>query len=153
MSTTKRHRRRFLMDQEKIGKFIAECRKEKGMTQNELAGKLGVTDKAVSKWENGRCMPDISLLRTLTEELGITINELLSGERITEDKYMERSDENMFELIRKVMEMENRTQKILLCLFAASMIISAVLFNFGSLWGEIGVVVTMVLGLFLIKSL
>jgi len=141
------------MDQEKIGKFIAECRKEKGMTQNELAGKLGVTDKAVSKWENGRCMPDISLLRTLTEELGITINELLSGERITEDKYMERSDENMFELIRKVMEMENRTQKILLCLFAASMIISAVLFNFGSLWGEIGVVVTMVLGLFLIKSL
>ena len=141
------------MDQEKIGKFIAECRKEKGMTQEQLAEKLGVTDKAISKWENGRCMPDISSLQPLTEELSITINELLSGERITQDKYIERSDENMFELLRKVIEMENRTQKILLCLFIASMIISAVLFNFGSLWGEIGIVITMVLGIILIKSL
>ncbi len=141
------------MDQEKIGKFIAACRKEKGMTQNELAEILDVTDKAVSKWENGRCMPDISSLQTLTETLGITINELLSGERITEDKHLERADENIVQLLRKVIEMENRTQKILLCLFIASMIISAVLFNFGSWWGEIGMLITMVLGIILIRIL
>lgn len=141
------------MDQEKIGKFIAACRKEKGMTQNELAEKLGVTDKAVSKWENGRCMPDISSLRTLTDELGITINELLSGERIAEDKYIEMSDENLFELIKRVIEMENRTQKTLLCLLAASMIISAVLFNFGSPWGILGIDISLLLGYFLIRSL
>jgi len=141
------------MDQEKIGKFIAKCRKEKGMTQNELAEKLGVTDKAVSKWENSRCMPDISSLQTLTEELGITINELLSSERITEDKYIERSDENMFELIKKVIEMENRTQKTLLGLLVVSMIISAILFNFESPWGAIGIDITLVLGYIIVRSL
>ena len=74
------------MNQEKIGKFIAECRKKKKMTQQELADKLGITDKAISKWENGRCMPDISILEPLTEELGITINELIKGERIQKEK-------------------------------------------------------------------
>lgn len=69
------------MNQEKIGKFITECRKEKKLTQNELAYKLGITDKAISKWENGRCMPDISLLKELCSILDVTINELLSGER------------------------------------------------------------------------
>lgn len=141
------------MDQEKIGKFIAECRKEKGLTQNQLAEKLGVTDKAVSKWENGRCMPDISSLQPLTQELGITINELLCGEKITEDKYMERSDENMFELIKKVFEMENRTQKILFCLLVVFMIVSAVLFNLESPWGVVGIVITLVLASFFIRSL
>lgn len=71
------------MNQEKIGKFITECRKQKNLTQNELADKLGITDKAISKWENGRCMPDISLLEELCSILGVTINELLSGERNT----------------------------------------------------------------------
>lgn len=69
------------MNQEKIGKFITECRKDKNLTQNELANKLGITDKAISKWENGRCMPDISLLKELCLTLGVSINELLSGER------------------------------------------------------------------------
>lgn len=69
------------MNQEKIGKFITECRKEKKLTQTELANKLGITDKAISKWENGRCMPDIAILRELCSILGISINELLSGER------------------------------------------------------------------------
>ena len=73
------------MNQEKIGKFITECRKQKNLTQNELADKLGITDKAISKWENGRCMPDISLLEELCSILGVTINELLSGERNTKN--------------------------------------------------------------------
>lgn len=70
------------MDQIKIGKFIVKCRTEKKLTQEDLARKLGITDKAISKWENGRCMPDISLLKELSEILGITTNELLSGERL-----------------------------------------------------------------------
>lgn len=66
------------MNQEKIGNFILELRKEKNMTQQELADKIGVTDKAISKWENGRGMPDLSLMKPLCKELGITINELIS---------------------------------------------------------------------------
>ncbi len=69
------------MKQEKIGKFITECRKEKKLTQNELANKLGITDKAVSKWENGRCMPDYSIINDLCSILGISINELLNGQK------------------------------------------------------------------------
>ena len=71
------------MDQKKIGKFILELRKENNMTQQDLANKIGVTDRAISKWENGRGMPDLSLMKPLCKELGITINELISGERIT----------------------------------------------------------------------
>ena len=75
------------MNQEKIGKFISECRKKKKMTQEQLATKLGVTDKSVGNWENGRNMPDLSLFKPLCDELGITINELLSGEKISKEKY------------------------------------------------------------------
>ena len=64
------------MDQEKIGKFIASCRKDAGLTQAVLAEKLGITDRAVSKWENGKSMPDASLMLDLCQELGITVNEL-----------------------------------------------------------------------------
>ena len=64
------------MDQKKIGKFILELRKENNMTQQDLANKIGVTDRAISKWENGRGMPDLSLMKPLCIELGITINEL-----------------------------------------------------------------------------
>ena len=74
------------MDQIKIGKFIAECRKNKNMTQAQLAEKVGVTDRAVSKWENGRSMPDSSIMLELCGELGITVNELLCGERIVIDR-------------------------------------------------------------------
>lgn len=69
------------MNQEKIGKFIAECRQEKKITQEELANKIGVTDKAISKWENGRCLPDISLFKPLCNALDISVNELLNGEK------------------------------------------------------------------------
>lgn len=73
------------MDAKKIGRFIAVCRMEKGLTQAALAAELGVTDKAVSRWETGRGMPDISILPALSDALGITISELLAGERIEKE--------------------------------------------------------------------
>ena len=81
------------MNQEKIGKFIADCRKEKNLTQQELADKLGVTDKAISKWENGRCLMDISLLKPLSEILEVSIVELINGEKIEVDNVYIKSDE------------------------------------------------------------
>lgn len=87
------------MDQEKIGKFILKLRKEKNMTQQELADKIGVTDRAISKWENGRGMPDLSLMKPLCDELNITINELLSGEKLDKKEYKEKSEENIINTI------------------------------------------------------
>ena len=84
------------MDQEKIGRLIAECRKEKKMTQVELADKLRVTDKSVSKWENGKCLPDVSLYKDLCNILGITLNEFFVGEKIKEEKFKEQADMNLF---------------------------------------------------------
>lgn len=87
------------MDQKKIGQFIALLRKEKKLTQLELADKLGISDRAISKWENGRGMPDISLIKPLCEELDISINELLSGERIAVEEYQERLEDNILTTI------------------------------------------------------
>ena len=82
------------MDQNKIGAFISQLRKDKDMTQKDLAEKLGVTDRAISKWENGRGMPEVSLMKPLCEVLDISINELLSGERIEQKDYREKSEFN-----------------------------------------------------------
>ena len=71
-----------MVDTQKVGAFIAQCRKEHNWTQKELGEKLGVTDKAVSKWENGRSFPDITLLESLCETFDITVSELLSGKKI-----------------------------------------------------------------------
>ncbi|MEE0740872.1 MAG: helix-turn-helix domain-containing protein [Emergencia sp.] len=81
------------MDQKKIGRFIAECRKEKGLTQEQLGERLGVTYKAVSKWENGRNLPDPSLYNPLCRELAINLIELFDGERTGEDNVLERADD------------------------------------------------------------
>ena len=78
------------MDQVKIGRFIAECRRGKNLTQMQLAEKLNITDRAVSKWENGRAMPDSSIMIELCSVLGINVNELLSGERIEMENYNNR---------------------------------------------------------------
>ena len=90
------------MDQVKIGKFITYCRKEKKLTQEQLAENLGVTSKSISRWENGKTMPDYSLLKDLCNNLGISINELLTGERIKESDYMNKAEENFINLKKKV---------------------------------------------------
>ena len=87
------------MTQEKIGIFIADCRKSKKLTQLELAEKLGVSDKSVSKWETGKCMPDLSLFKPLCEELNITINELLSGEKLDKKDYQNKLEENIVNIV------------------------------------------------------
>ena len=87
------------MNQVKIGTFISECRKAKGWTQNQLAAKLGITDKAVSKWETGRSMPDLSLFTPLCNLLEITLNELLAGEHIPEEELREKTDKVLMEVI------------------------------------------------------
>ena len=86
------------MDQEKIGAFIAQCRKEAGYTQAALGEKLGITDRAVSKWENGRCMPDLALLQPLSAISKVGVNDLLSGEIISERDYRRRSEENLISM-------------------------------------------------------
>lgn len=89
------------MNQTEIGKFIAKCRKEKKLTQAQLAEKLNITDRAVSKWETGKSMPDSSIMLELCEILGITVNELLSGEEVDMENYREKADENLIALTKK----------------------------------------------------
>jgi len=100
------------MDQEKIGKFIMNLRKEKNLTQRELALKLGVTDRAISKWENGRGMPDLSLLQPLCDILGITVNELFNGEIITE-KRIENYEKTVINTIDYSKNIVNKTKKLM----------------------------------------
>ena len=92
------------MDQIKIGRFISSCRKEQGMTQAALAEKLGISDRAVSKWETGKSMPDSGIMLELCSLLGINVNELLSGERIMTEVYDKRAEENLLEMRRQIEE-------------------------------------------------
>ena len=81
------------MDQIKIGKFISECRKKENLTQAQLAEKLNITDRAVSKWENGKAMPDSSIMLELCNILGISVNELLRGEEINMENNNKQNEE------------------------------------------------------------
>ena len=90
------------MNQEQIGKFIAEQRKNKGLTQEELAEKLGITKNAVSKWERGLCLMDMSLLKPLSDILEVSINEILAGEKIEEKDIEKKSEENIIKLTELV---------------------------------------------------
>ena len=96
------------MEQKKIGEFIAAQRKEKQMTQKQLGEALGISDKAISKWECGKGLPDISIMMPLCELLEINVNELLSGEHLTEDAYSRKAEENMMNLIQ---ETENQKKE------------------------------------------
>ena len=89
------------MDQIKIGKFIAECRKKQGLTQMQLGEKLGITDRAISKWENGRSLPDSSLMLELCHILNITVNDLLCGEVVTMENYNKNLENNLIEMVKQ----------------------------------------------------
>ena len=129
------------MNQEKIGKFILKCRKAKKLTQSELAEKLGVTYKSVSNWENGRNMPDLSLFKPLCELLDISINDLISGEKVTKDKYQEKLEENIISTInytsKKVSEKNNFIGVILIVFGIMIAITAMTIFPSESSWGSI----------------
>lgn len=126
------------MNQEKIGKFILECRKKKNLTQSELAG---VTDKSISNWENGRNMPDLSLFKPLCEILDISVNDLISGENVSQDEYQKKLEENIISTIdytnKKVLE-KNNIIGIILITFGVLLVITAFsIFPSESSWGSI----------------
>ena len=131
------------MDTLKIGKFIAKMRKEKNMTQEDLAKILGVTNKTISRWENGNYMPDLSLLKPLSEVLDISLNELLSGEK---DINIQKADENISNITNYSNLIINKAFKniyIALMFFGLFLIISALLVtspesSFGSIYTAIG---------------
>ena len=100
------------MNPEKIGKFIASCRKKQKLTQEQLAEKLNITYKAVSKWETGKGLPDASIMKELCNILKITVNELLSGELIDEIHYDERAEAKLLELLKQ----KEKYDKRLLCI-------------------------------------
>ena len=132
------------MEQEMIGKFISACRKEKGLTQRQWAEKLNITKRAVAKWETGKSMPDVSLMLDLCSILGITVNELLSGERIIMEDYQKRAEENLMELQAKKEKAQgeyNSILKILIVTFSSFFVLNMVLnyffpeINFNNLLG------------------
>ena len=129
------------MNQEKIGKFIAECRKTKNMTQQELAEKLNVSDRTVGNWENGRNMPDLSLFKPLCNELNISLNDLMSGEKVKEREYQEKLEENTINIIdytNKKIENRNHFIGLIFITFGVLISITAIaIFPSESSWGSI----------------
>ena len=112
------------MDQIKIGKFIAECRKKNNLTQMQLAEKLNITDRAISKWENGKGMPDSSIMLDLCNELKISVNELLSGEMIDMNNYNEMAEKTLLEMAKK----EEKQNKRLMTSMWTILITSAIFY-------------------------
>ncbi len=96
------------MNQLTIGKFISRKRKEKNVTQEQLAEKLGVSNKTISKWETGKCMPDYAVIKNLCEELGITVAELMDGEESEEKSVRLYDDEQIMDLLRRTQELEKQ---------------------------------------------
>ena len=111
------------MDQIQIGKFIAKTRKSKNLTQKQLADALSISDKTVSKWECGKGLPEVSLMLPLCEMLNITVNDLLSGEKISETNYQEKAEGNMMNLIK---ENEENKKRMVLSVIIGTITIIAV---------------------------
>lgn len=134
------------MNQEKIGKFIQEKRKEKKITQERLAERLGVTEKSVSNWENGRNMPDLSLFKPLCDELGITINDLMSGEVVKGEELKEKAESNLLNTIiysNEKIKNNNNLISLFIIIFGLIIVISALAIfpsesSFGSIYSVIG---------------
>ena len=100
------------MDQVKIGKFIADCRKKTNLTQMQLAEKLNITDRAISKWETGKSLPDSSIMLELCDILGISVNDLLCGEVVTMDNYNKELENNLLEMIKQKEQADKRLLSI-----------------------------------------
>ena len=149
------------MNQEKIGKFISKIRKEKKITQKQLAEKLGITDRAISKWENGKSMPDLSLLKPLSDCLGITINELLTGEHIEKEKREEGLEKNFVNAINYEKRRNNINELIFymfILIFGITMMITSMaIFNTPIGWTTwysiIGTYILMILFCYLLRKI
>ena len=145
------------MNQVKIGQFIAQCRKNKKLTQAQLAERLNITDRAISKWETGNGMPDSSIMLDLCNELGISVNELFSGEVIKMENYNLKAEENLLEMKKQKEKADRKMLKLegvigyissitfLILIFVASYIempsiVRILLIIFGSIIFTIGVV-------------
>ena len=96
------------MDQVKIGRFIADCRKKANLTQMQLAEKLNITDRAISKWETGKSLPDSSIMLELCDVLGISVNDLLSGEVVTMENYNKEIEKNLLDMIKQKEQTDKR---------------------------------------------
>lgn len=133
--------RRPIMDTKKIGAFIAMNRKKKGYTQEQLAEKLGVTNKTISRWENGHYMPDLSLLEPLSKELDITLNELLAGKEIVKEEAMEYSEQNLIQTIdytgNKIKNEHKRISLFIIGLGIFTSLCAFTVFPSESSWGSI----------------
>lgn len=121
------------MDQIKIGKFIAECRKKNNLTQMQLAEKLNITDRAISKWENGKGMPDSSIMLDLCNELKISVNELLSGEVLEMNSYNKKLEQNLIDIVKQKEESDKRILTMEIAMGVASIIIFLILVMTASL--------------------
>ncbi len=140
------------MNQEKIGKFIAECRKNKNLTQAELSEKLGITNRSVSNWENGKNMPDLSLFKPICEILDITINELLSGEKLKKEEYQYKLEENIVNTINystKRIAQNKHIISIILIIFGLFISLSAMMIfpsesSWGSIYSVLGIIIFMI---------
>ena len=111
------------MDQVKIGKFIHECRKKQNLTQAQLAERLGITDRAVSKWETGRALPDSSIMLDLCDILKISVNDLLSGEVVTMNEYNHKQEQMLLDMVKEKQEADKRLLKIEIFIVILSCII------------------------------
>lgn len=130
------------MDMIKVGRFISTKRKEQNLTQMQLAEKLSITDRAVSKWECGKALPDSSIMIELCEILNISVNELLTGEEIEMEKYDKQVEQNLIEMVKQKEESDKRLLNIEIVLMAISItffiaIIAIVSFVDMPLWAKI----------------
>jgi transcriptional regulator with XRE-family HTH domain len=139
------------MNQDMVGAFMQSLRKEQGMTQKDLAERIGVSDKTISKWENGNSMPDTSILLSLCKELDISVNELLACEKIPPEEYSKKAEVNMMKLIRENQEQRRngRAQVILGCL----VFIALVVLSFLSIGANLAIYVDVPAVLFLLIGL
>lgn len=124
------------MEQKKIGIFIASCRKEQKMTQVQFAEKLGVTNKAVSKWETGKCMPDASLFDDICLLLNITLNELFAGERIVSEDISKKAEENLKNMALEYQKGDKKVVSCKYCTILLALVAISINLSVGGVWFE-----------------
>ena len=120
------------MNQIAIGNFIEKKRKEQNLTQAQLAEKLGVSNKTVSKWENGKCMPDYGVIQPLCTELGVTVSELMDGEEQAQDSIRAYDDEQILDLIKRTQALESQRETLVgIIVIVMGMALGAMSFTLG----------------------